>query len=391
MLSQKKVVLKAEKEKSLLRRHPWIFSGAIASFPDFSDGEILPVYSACGKFLAQAYFHTQNSLSGRVLSFTEDPVEKILKERFHKAFEMRRRFFSAQHTNAYRLINAEGDGMPGLIVDRYHDTLVIQINTAGMERLKPLIIETLVALFEPKTIYEKSTSASRRQEGLPDCEGVAWGEAQHEKEILENGVRFLVSFVEGQKTGFFLDQREMRKMISEYSLNRRVLNCFSYSGGFSLFALKGGAARVDSVDLCGKALQLAKQNTLLNGYPTDQHQIIQEDVFDYLKRSLLDYDLVILDPPAFAKKRADLLPACSGYKEINRLVLEKIPAGSLLLTSSCSYYIDEKLFQNLIFQAAHEAGRQVQILGRHLQALDHPISLYHPEGDYLKSLFLLVN
>lgn len=384
----KKVVLKAGKEKSLLRQHPWIFSGAIASLPSFEFGEVLSVYSSEGIFLAQAYFHPTNSLAGRVLSFQQGSVYETIKQNILNSISLRE---SLKLGSSYRLIHAEGDDLPGLIVDKYEDILVLQINTYGMERLKPFIIETLAERFQPKAIYEKSVSSARRLEGLSDFEGVVYGEEVDQVEIEENGVRFLVSIRHGQKTGFFFDQRNMRQLIGQHARGKRVLNCFSYSGGFSLFALKGAASHVTSVDICPKGNALARQNTLLNGFDLEKHKIIQEDAFDFLKHSSLDYQLVILDPPAFAKKLSDQKAACLGYKALNRLALEKMPANSLLLTCSCSYHIDGGLFQNLLFQAAQEAGRKVKIVSRHHQAYDHPISLCHPEGEYLKSLFLYIN
>jgi 23S rRNA (cytosine1962-C5)-methyltransferase len=387
----KKVILKEGKEKSLLRKHPWIFSGAIASIPACEPGEILPVYSSDGQYLAQACFHPDNSLSGRVLSFTHQETKDLLKAKIQEALDLRKKFFDPELTNAFRLINAEGDGLSGLVVDYYNDVLVLQISTCGMERLKAQIVEILISLLSPKAIYEKSCSSTRKQEGLKEQEGFLYGEEIKEVEILENGMKFLVSLTQGQKTGFFLDQREMRKLVSCYSKEKKVLNCFSYSGGFSLFALKGGASFVDSVDSCGKASELARKNTRLNGFSKEQHGIHQKDGFSFLKDSDLDYDLVILDPPAFAKKKSDIAEACKGYKEINRTAMEKMPPKSLLLTCSCSYHIDGDLFQNLLFQAASEAKRNVKILHRHIQAIDHPISLNHPEGEYLKSFTLFID
>jgi len=384
----KRVVLKEGKEKSLLRRHPWIFSGAIASIPEIEPGEVLPVYSSCNTFLCNAYFHPSNSLSGRVLSFTKEPIEKVIEDKLQRSIALRKKFLAT--TNAYRLVNSEGDGLPGLVIDCYADVLVMQISTFGMQRWKGYLVDLLCKLLSPRIIYEKSTSFSRKTEGLEDSEGVLFGEECNEVEIIENGIKFLVSLTDGQKTGFFLDQREMRKLLSTYCKEARVLNCFSYSAGFSLSALQGGAKEVVSVDICKRACDLARRNTLLNNFSESSHRIIQEDVFHFLKESSLEYDVVILDPPAFAKKKGDIPAACSGYKEINRGVLEKMPSQGLLLSSSCSYHVDDKLFQNLLFQAAQEAGRNVKILHRHLHAIDHPTSLYHPEGEYLKSLLLYV-
>ncbi len=388
--TKRAAVLKPGKERALMQRHPWIFSGAIASLPQIDPGEVLPVLSSSGQFLAHAYFHPDNSLSGRVITFEDEPAEIAVRRLLHEAHALRKAHFHPEISNAFRLINAEGDGLPGLIVDCYSDVVVIQVNTCGMERLKPLIVETIKELIHPKSIYEKSLSGARRLEGLDDSQGLLFGEPVQEVEIVERGVRFIVSIAEGQKTGFFLDQREMRAQVMRFSANKRVLNCFSYTGGFALFALKGGASHVESLDSSASALAIAQRNTQLNGYSSSQHSLVQEDAFAYLKRSSMDFDLVILDPPAFAKKRSDVDAACKGYKEINRLVLEKLPPKTCLLTASCSHYISDELFQNLLFQSAYEAHRRVKILSRHAQALDHPISLYHPEGSYLKSLFLFV-
>jgi 23S rRNA (cytosine1962-C5)-methyltransferase len=232
---------------------------------------------------------------------------------------------------------------------------------------------------------------SRREEGLLDEEGVLYGTLPTDELVVrENGLLFAVSVVEGQKTGFFLDHREMRHGIRLISSGKRVLNCFGYTGGFSVYAAAGGAKQVDTVDISGGAIAGARRNMELNGFSSAAHQFVEGDVFAFLRESPLDYDIVILDPPAFAKKKKDIVQACRGYKDINRIALQKMPKGSILLTSSCSYYVDPVLFQTVVFQAAVEAGRQVKIIGRHQLAFDHPINLCHPEGEYLKSLLLYV-
>ena len=231
---------------------------------------------------------------------------------------------------------------------------------------------------------------SRGEEGLQNQEGLLFGEEVDEVEIMENKIKFIVSIKNGQKTGFFLDQREMRNWVQELSEGKKVLNCFGYTGGFSLYAMKGGATQVDTVDISTDAIGLAQKNTSLNKIDADKHNFIAEDVFQFLREKPLEYDLIILDPPAFTKRKTDIIQACRGYKDINRLAIKKIPSGSLLLTSSCSYHIDEKLFQTVVFQAAAEAGRSVRIIGRHRLALDHPINIFHPEGEYLKSLLLFI-
>jgi 23S rRNA (cytosine1962-C5)-methyltransferase len=379
-----RVTLKPGKEKSLVNRHPWIFSGAIASRPEHAAGDILPVYSFEGKLLGSGYFHPENSIAGRMLNFTaENPLDTVRKN-LKAALDLRNTFVP---TEARRLINAEGDGLPGLIIDQYGDVLVMQIHTAGMEKLKTFLVDELVSLLHPKAIYQKCTAAARRQEGLEDAKGLLYGTETPEVTITEHGISYIVSILEGQKTGFFLDQREMRKKVLELSKDKKVLNCFAYTGGFSLAALKGGASLVHSVEISEEACKLAHRNN----FDSARHTIFQADAFDYLRTKPLDYDIVILDPPAFAKKRADVVMASKGYREINRVAIQKMPPNSLLLTCSCSSYIDATLFQQLLFQASADAGRTVRILGRLSQAPDHPVSIYHPEGVYLKSFLLYIS
>jgi 23S rRNA (cytosine1962-C5)-methyltransferase len=390
-MTEKKIFLKKGREVAIEQgHHPWIFSGALDEVPEeFSSGDIASVYSFEGRFLGIGYFHVENSLSGRILSFEKKEIGLVLEEKIRKAYAFRQSLFDFSKTNAFRLINAEEDGLPGLIVDFYDGVLVLQIGTCGMEKLKELIVQTLITILSPKTIYEKSNSAARLQEGLDKREGLIYGDNVSEIEVLENGIRFAVSIVDGQKTGFFLDQREMRRKIGELSKGKTVLNCFSYSGGFSLYALKGGAKKVISVDTCSKAVELARKNTEINGFSLDDHQIVQQDVFAFLEnQDLSDVDLIILDPPAFAKKRQDVESASKGYRQLAEMVFAKCKKGSFLLSCSCSYFIDADLFQKILFQAAAPHKKEVQILSGHIQAMDHPISLYHPEGDYLKSLLV---
>lgn len=391
MRSIKKIVLKPGKEKPLRNRHHWIFSGAIASFPDNGSGEILPVYTSDGKCLGHAYFNPKVSISGRMISFSDTSPQEAIKLAMTHAIAFRQTKFKDQFTNAYRLINGEGDGLPGLIVDIYNNVIVIQILTLGMERIRPFIIDILKQTLNPHAIYEKSLHGSRKEEGLNFVEGMIYGPDMEEVEIIENGLRFVVSFKRGQKTGFFLDQREMRKQIMNLAKNKRVLNCFAYTGGFSIYALSGGANFVTSVDSSEFALELANRNRLLNGFSEKQHETCQSDVFEFLRRESLNYEIVILDPPAFVKGQKDLAAACRGYKELNRLAIERMPQNSYLLTCSCSNYIDIHLFQKIIFQSASDAGRPIRIIGRHQIAADHPVNLFHPETDYLKSLLLYLS
>ena len=375
--------LKPQREKSLLNRHPWIFSGALESLPeDCKNGEILPVLSSRGQFQALAYFHPAQSLTGRVLSFQDKPLEQVLREKLEEA-TLKRSSFDLSKTNAYRLINSEGDGIPGLVVDKYDNVLVLQATTAGIVGLVPTLIPMLAELLKPYSIYEKSHGSARKQEGLSESQGVLWGRQVDEVEILENGMKFIVSLKEGQKTGFFLDQREMRKLVYEHSRGMKVMNAFAYTGGFSVAALMGGAVLVDSIEISSKAVELLEKNC-----PAKNHRVFCEDVFDFIQRETLDYDLMIVDPPAFAKKRADVDCACRGYKRLLVQIFSKAKPGARLLFSSCSHYIDEKLLEMLIFQAALQTDRDVTILSKHHQALDHPISIFHPEGHYLKSFFL---
>lgn len=385
------VILKPGKDKPIRNRHHWIFSGAINRMPNFTDGDILPVESANNEFLGYAYFNHKTSISGRMLSFDKTSAEEALTQNIDKAAAFRKKIFNRKITNAYRLINSDGDKIPGLVIDVYDDVVVLQITTLGIERLKPLIVEYIKKTLKPKTIYEKSNLPSRAEEGLQNQEGLLFGEDVDEVEIMENKIKFIVSIKNGQKTGFFLDQREMRNWVKELSEGKKVLNCFGYTGGFSLYAMKGGATTVDTVDISAEAINLAKKNTSLNKIKIDKHGFIAEDVFQFLRKKPLEYDLIILDPPAFTKCKTDVIQACRGYKDINRLAMKKIPSGSFLLTSSCSYHVDEKLFQTVVFQAAAEAGRSVRIIGRHHLAPDHPINIFHPEGEYLKSLLLFID
>lgn len=389
-MNEKKVILKKGKEKALINRHHWIFSGAVDHLPDFRNGEILPVFSSDQKLLGNAYFNRKGSIIGRMVSFGDQNPSQSIFQNMKEAIELRQHLFRDSLTNGYRLINGEGDFLPGLVVDKYDDVLVMQISTLGMENLKSILIENLVKLCSPKAIYEKSLLPSRKEEGLSDTQGFVYGKSDADMIIQENGLKFSVSIAEGQKTGFFLDHREMRKRIQTLSEGKRVLNCFAYTGGFSVYAAQGKAVQIDSVEISEKAIKKAEHNFEINQLSTVNARFYQEDVFDFLRKNQLNYDIVILDPPAFAKKQREVVSACRGYKDINRIAMQKMPAKSLLLTCSCSYYVDEPLFQKVIFQASVEAKRKVRIIDRHHLAFDHPINVCHPEGDYLKSFLLYI-
>ena len=385
------VILKPGKDKAVRNRHHWIFSGAVQSLPDFENGSILAVRSATGDILGHAYFNRASSIIGRMVSFGKTAPEDAIRQSIERAVSLRRRFFDPAVTNAYRLVNAEGDLLPGLTADVYGDVLVLQVATLGMDKLKPLVLDLLVTALKPRSVYEKSDLPARREEGLPDFEGTIQGEPVGRVRILEEGLPFLVDIVRSQKTGFYLDQREMRRLVRDFARGRQVLNAFSYTGAFSVYALKGGAVRADSVDSSESAIALAQENFELNGLPSDAGVFFTADVFQFLRDPDLDYDFIILDPPAFAKRKTDVVQACRGYKDINRLAIQKVRPQGLVMTFSCSHFVDEKLFQQVVFQAAGEAGRRVRIIQRHRQALDHPVNIFHPETEYLKGFLLYVD
>jgi 23S rRNA (cytosine1962-C5)-methyltransferase len=378
--------LKKGKEKPILQHHHWIYSGAISSIP--KEASLAAIESSSGEHLGIALLNAGHSISAHMIAYGNESLEEALKNRIERGVALRSRWFDPDNTNAIRLINAEGDGIPGLIVDSYAGALVLQISHPALEPLKQLIVSLLIAACSPRAIYEKSTSFLRKKSGLEESRGLLYGDEHPEVEILENGLKFAVDLQTGQKTGLFLDQREMRSLVREHACGRRILNGFAYTGGFSIAALAGNASHVDSVEISDRCRAPLEKNLALNGL--SNHQFIEADFFEFLKTSPLAYDLVILDPPAFVKKRNDIATGFRAYKELNRHVLSKIPSGSLLLTCSCSYHVDEALFQNIIFRAALESSRRVQILSRHRQALDHPISIFHPESSYLKSFLLYV-
>ncbi len=385
------VVLKPGKDKPLRARHHWIFSGAVARLPEFEDGDILAVTSHQGEHLGYGYFNKRCSILGRMISFDKTPGVEAVRRSLERAAALRRNHID-EGTTAFRLVNAEGDALPGLIVDRYAGVLVLEAGTLGMERLKPVGLEELRRREGTPAIYERSHQASRREEGLPDREGLLEGRLPDEVRVLESGLAFLADVVHGQKTGLFLDQRENRRLVRALAPGRRVLNCFAYTGGFGVYALAGGAARAVSVEISEAALDLARRNAGINGFEARPEDFVKADVFEFLReKSPEPFDLIILDPPAFAKKKGDIVQACRGYKDLNRLALSRLPAGGLLLTFSCSHFVEESLFRTVLFQAAVESGRRVRILERHRQAFDHPLNIFHPESEYLKGFLLYVD
>jgi 23S rRNA (cytosine1962-C5)-methyltransferase len=390
MLALPVVRLKKDRDRSARAGHPWLFSGAFEALPDLEPGSLCRVEDERGHFVGIAYANPTRSLAVRMLAWREiDSVQDLLETRIDTALRWRQSVVPAD-TDAYRVVASEGDLLPGLIVDRYAGVLVLQVQTAGMERLLDRVVEILVDRLAPASIYERSDIPVRREEGLPMRKRLVWGAPlPAEVEIRESGLRYGVDVENGQKTGFFLDQRDNRRRIRERAAGRRVLNCFAYTGGFSVAAHAGGAAAVCSVDASAGALELLRRNHGRNGFETGD--VVHADAFDHLRSQLRDgarWDLVVLDPPAFAKKRHQVEAALRGYKEINRAALELLRPGGELFTFSCSQYVDAAAFQKVVFAAAAEAGIQIQLLERLGHPLDHPVNLAHSEGEYLKGFHL---
>lgn len=388
-----KITLKRGKEKPLLRGHPWVFSGAVAKAEgDLEPGEIGEVYSGDGKFLGIGYFNPRSQIILRLFTRRREKIDaSFFMERLLSASTLRERTLKGK-TNAYRLVNGEGDFLPGLVVDRYGEVLVLQCLTAGMERLKGLWTDLLVRHFKPKSIYERSDVPARREEGLPETKSLLYGEEQGGlHEIEEHGCRFRVDVQNGQKTGFYLDQRENRLALQRMAWGRKVLDCFSYTGGFSIHAGLGGASEITMIESSEEALRRAEEHLHLNGFEKIPFRLIRGDVFEVM-RTLESgyYDVVILDPPPFAKKKGQLAGASRGYKDLNLQAFRLLQKEGLLFTFTCSHHIGWDLFQKIVFSAAVDAGRRVQLIGRMGHPVDHPFDLCHPEGEYLRGFVLRV-
>ncbi|MEK7591401.1 MAG: class I SAM-dependent rRNA methyltransferase [Patescibacteria group bacterium] len=386
------LTLKPGRDVHVRNRHHAIYKNAFTSLDGVETGVIAEVRSSDGDFLCYATINTKAYIAGRAIAFEEGDPLGLMSLAIRRAVKLRSAFFQNSDTIAYRLINAEGDSLPGLIVDRYGDTLVLQATTLGMDRLRGWIADELTKIVGALSIYEKSSGSSRKSEGLEPREGWMRENGPEEVTFKERGLTYKISLSGSQKTGFFLDQREMRSIVRSLAPGRTVLDCCSYVGGFSVSALAGGAASADAVDYDAAALERAKEHVKINGIAPEQFQTFSEDVFDFLRRRPLprEYDLIVLDPPAFAKRSSDTDQAKGAYTDLNRMAMQALCPGGLLLTCSCSYQIDHALFQTIVFHAARQANRNVRILGRHRQAFDHPINLYHPETDYLKSLMLWI-
>ncbi|GAB4401483.1 MAG: class I SAM-dependent methyltransferase [Anaerolineales bacterium] len=391
------VILKPGKEKPVVQRHPWVFSGAVARVEGHpADGDVVLVADSRGQPLARGGYNSRSQICVRIWTWNPDEAVDgaFFAERLRKSWERRESLRVANHTTAYRVVNAESDLLPGLVVDRYGEFVAVQFLTLAAERWRNDIVDALVQLLHPVGIYERSDVDVRRKEGLQPAAGLIWGkEPPDTVEILEHGRKFLVDIKRGQKTGFYLDQRENRRRVAQYAADKDMLNCFCYTGGFSVYAGAAGALRIVNVDTSRDALALARRNMALNGLAVADDEYVEGDVFQVLRRYRDEgrtFDLVVLDPPKFALSQAQVQAATRGYKDINLLAMQILRPGGILATFSCSGLVSPDLFQKVIFGASVDAGRDVQILERLSQASDHPILLSFPESEYLKGFICRV-
>lgn len=390
------IILRPRKEESLKRFHPWVFSGAIAKTGQgIQEGDIVRVFSASGEFLGVGHYQV-GSISVRILSFTDETInEDFYARRISSAYRMRMKI-GLLHVgnNTFRLIHGEGDHLPGLIIDMYGKTAVVQAHSVGMDGDKEKIVDALQRVLGKdnlENIFYKSEGTLPFKAGIEADNDYLLGGQNVDPVALENGLRFNIDWLRGQKTGFFIDQRENRRLLEKYAAGKDVLNMFCYTGGFSVYALRGGARSVHSVDSSAKAVSLTDENIRLNFGEEPRHTSFSEDAFKFLKASTANaYDLIVLDPPAFAKHRGAISNALQGYKRLNLAALEKIKQEGILFTFSCSQAINKEQFRLAVFSAAAISGRKVSILHQLTQPADHPINIYHPEGEYLKGLVLFV-
>lgn len=394
-MAYKKVFLKPGKEDSLRRFHPWVFSGALARVEgEPEEGEVVDVYTSKKEFIACGHYQI-GSIAVRVLSFKQETIDAdFWKRRLQVAKDLRVALglIGNPNNNTYRLVHGEGDNLPGLIIDVYDHTAVMQAHSAGMHMDRLAIADALDAVMGDvvQHIYYKSETTLPYKADLVATENGFLKGGSPENVAMENGLLFHVDWLKGQKTGFFVDQRENRALLERYAHGRSVLNMFCYTGGFSFYAMRGGAKLVHSVDSSAKAIDLTNENVKLNFPGDDRHQAYAEDAFKYLDRMGDQYDLIILDPPAFAKHRDALRNALRGYTKLNAKAFEKIRPGGILFTFSCSQVVSKQDFRNAVFTAAAQSGRSVRILHQLTQPGDHPVNIYHPEGEYLKGLVLYV-
>ncbi|MEA3444150.1 MAG: class I SAM-dependent rRNA methyltransferase [Bacteroidota bacterium] len=389
-----KIILKSGKDQSLRRRHPWIFSGAIKKIKGtVNEGDLVEVYDNKDEFLAIGHYQI-GSIAIRVLSFVKENIDAgFWRNKIEKALQLRLRIGLLQEgrNNIFRLIHAEGDELPGLIIDYYAGTAVVQMHSVGMFVAKDEIITALKEVLGDRlvAIYEKSKATLPYKADIEPEDGYILG-ANENNEMLEYGNKFVIDWETGQKTGFFIDQRENRKLLEFYSKDRKVLNMFGFTGGFSVYAMQGGASLVHSVDSSKPAIELTNQNIALNFSDTSRHEAFAVDAFEYLHNIDQKYDLIILDPPAFAKHNKVLHNALQGYKKLNMRAIEQIKPGGIIFTFSCSQVVSKENFRKSVFAAAANTGRSVRILHQLTQPADHPVNIYHPESEYLKGFVLYV-
>ncbi|MFZ4785163.1 MAG: class I SAM-dependent rRNA methyltransferase [Flavobacteriales bacterium] len=390
-----RITLKPGKEQSILRKHPWVFSGAIAKMDNIAkSGDVVEVVDHRGQFLGAGHF-SEGSITVRIFSFTPDFEEAdFWTKKIRAAYDVRLKLglVGNQDTTIYRLVHAEGDGLPGLIIDIYGKTAVIQTHSAGMHLVREQIAQAIREVYGEgiTAIYDKSAEKLSKNSSSTSENTYLYGE-KLDTEALEYGCKFKIDWEEGQKTGFFIDQRENRKLLGELSKGKKVLNTFCYTGGFSIYALKNDAALVHSLDSSQKALDLTEENVRINNLDESKHAVIKADAVDYMKKLGEDYDIIILDPPAFAKHLSARHKAVQGYKRINEAAISQIKPGGIIFTFSCSQAVDKILFNSTVMSAAISAGRNIRVLNQLHQPADHPINIFHPEGEYLKGLVIMVD
>lgn len=398
-----KLIVSNKRVGPVLGRHPWVFSGALLNIPEgLKSGEPVSLYDEAGHFLALGYFNSYSQIAVRLWGYDENEVvdQSFFERRIASAYELRKQYVINKDTDSFRLINAENDLLPGLVVDKYGDYLSVQFHTLGMEEWQEQIVAALVKIVKPKGVYERSDVSHRSKEGTESDGGVGllFGKVPDKVEILENGYKFIVDIPGGQKTGFFLDQRDKRAALQKYVKGKSVLNCFSYTGGFSVYALGAGAKRVVSVDVSEKALALAEENVACNKMKEDKCEFVAADVREYLTGLLEgdseagpnDFEVIVLDPPAYVKDRHKIKEGLRGYRTINELALRLLPPGGILVTASCSAHVSLTDFRYMLTEAANRAHRTVQIIETYTHGIDHPELVAYNEGEYLKCIFARV-
>ncbi len=392
-----RIILKKGKEKAVRQLHPWIFSGAIEKISGKpQNGDLVEVFDCQDNFLAYGFYNGLSRVAVRALSWSKDQSvgESFWRRRIRQAVEARRHLLDSSDTNTCRLIFSEADFLPGLIVDRYADFLSVQILTSGMEQVKPIWLDELQKLLKPKGIFDRSDANARSHEGMSPSSGLLWGEAPPDFiPVMENGIAYEVNIAEGQKSGFYCDQRDNRRKVAQYAKGKKVLDCFCYSGGFSLNALAAGAAEVISVDSSALAIETLQRNLKVNAFKKPKHTAIQSDVNKQLrvfKEQGEKFDLIVLDPPKYAPSRSALDKAARAYKDLNRLAMLLLNEGGLLATYSCSGAVDIDTFKQILAWAALDAGKEVQFIDQYCQPEDHPVRASFPEGEYLKGLLCRV-